>query len=35
MDCEGVILDGVATTRCERRKIGPITLPSVGVEAFF
>lgn len=26
---------GNATTRCEQSRIGPITLPSVGVEAFF
>jgi hypothetical protein len=36
LECEGKsTLEGEASTRCEPSKIGPLTIPSVGVEAFF
>jgi hypothetical protein len=35
MDCEGEIRSDTLTTRCFRGKVGPIVLPSVGVEAVF
>lgn len=35
MDCRGDITTDAYTTVCERGEIGPITIPSVGVEAFF
>jgi hypothetical protein len=35
LDCEGNIEGDVSTTTCERRLVGPITLPSVGLEAIF
>lgn len=35
MDCIGDIGMDEYTTRCERGKVGPITLPSIGVEASF
>lgn len=35
MDCEGRLVGGVETTTCEYSTIGPLTIPSVGVEAFF
>jgi len=34
-DCEGHGGPGGSTTRCEQPKVGPITLPSVGIEVFF
>jgi hypothetical protein len=35
-DCRGVITpDGAGTTTCVRDEVGPITIPSIGVEAFF
>ena len=35
MDCTGDIGQDTYTTRCQRGTVGPLTLPSVGVEAFF
>ena len=35
MDCEGEIESEVATTKCQYTEVGPLTIPSVGVEAFF
>jgi hypothetical protein len=35
MDCEGVTTREGSTTACDHREVGPITLPSLGVEAFF
>ncbi len=35
MDCIGDIGADGYTTRCQRGKVGPITLPSIGVEAVF
>jgi hypothetical protein len=34
-DCTGRMTPGTYTTECDRGKIGPITIPSIGVEAFF
>ena len=34
-DCMGDITADAYTTRCKVAKIGPLTLPSLGVEAFF
>jgi hypothetical protein len=35
MDCEGERTSTGETTHCQPSKIGPLTIPSVGVEAFF
>jgi hypothetical protein len=35
MDCTGVLTAEGSTTECERGTIGPITIPSIGVEANF
>lgn len=35
MDCRGTLIEERYTTECQRGTVGPITLPSVGVEAFF
>ena len=36
LDCEGDMQQGAAyTTQCRRGKIGPLSIPSVGVEAIF
>jgi hypothetical protein len=36
LECEGKsTFEGEASTRCEPSEIGPLTIPSVGVEAFF
>jgi hypothetical protein len=35
MDCRGTLTEERYTTECQRGTVGPITLPSVGVEAFF
>ncbi|MGC4092758.1 MAG: TonB-dependent receptor [Polyangiaceae bacterium] len=35
LDCRGDITPSAYTTQCTRGKIGPIALPSVGLEAFF
>jgi len=35
LECEGRPTAQGETTRCEQSKIGPLTIPSVGVEAFF
>jgi hypothetical protein len=35
MECEGRLVDGVETTTCEYSTLGPLTIPSVGLEAFF
>jgi hypothetical protein len=35
MDCRGDISGDRYTTQCQRGTVGPITLPSIGVEAFF
>ena len=35
MDCEGRGTPEAATTECKYSTIGPLTIPSVGVEAFF
>jgi hypothetical protein len=35
MDCRGEGTPTESTTECERGMVGPITLPSIGVEAFF
>jgi hypothetical protein len=35
MDCKGTGIGATYTTECRRATIGPITIPSVGVEAFF
>jgi hypothetical protein len=35
LDCEGFGTPQSETTRCKPSKFGPITIPSVGVEAFF
>lgn len=35
MDCEGVGTPQGGTTTCKQSEIGPLTIPSVGVEAFF
>jgi hypothetical protein len=35
MDCIGDIGTDEYTTVCRRGTVGPITLPSIGVEAFF
>jgi TonB family protein len=34
-DCSGRPANGGMTTTCKRAEIGPITVPSIGVEAFF
>jgi hypothetical protein len=35
MDCSGVATAEGGTTTCEQSKIGPLTIPSIGVEVFF
>ena len=35
LDCEGEITAQGETNRCKQSTIGPLTIPSVGVEAFF
>ncbi len=35
MDCRGDMTPDGYTTQCEYGEVGPITLPSIGVEAFF
>lgn len=35
MDCEGELAADGSTTTCKQSTIGPLTIPSVGVEAFF
>ena len=35
LECEGQMTSQGQTTRCEQSELGPLTLPSVGVEAFF
>lgn len=35
MDCEGMGTPQGGTTTCEQATVGPITIPSVGVEVFF
>jgi hypothetical protein len=35
MDCEGQMTAQAETTTCKYSTIGPLTIPSVGVEAFF
>jgi hypothetical protein len=35
MECEGRLEGGVETTSCEYSTLGPLTIPSVGLEAFF
>ncbi|MFZ5892743.1 MAG: TonB-dependent receptor domain-containing protein [Myxococcota bacterium] len=35
MDCRGDITPDGYTTQCQRGKVGPLTIPSIGVEAFF
>jgi len=35
LDCEGDMTGQVQTTKCEQSTVGPLTIPSVGVEAFF
>jgi TonB dependent receptor/Gram-negative bacterial TonB protein C-terminal len=35
LECEGEGFGSSATNTCEQSKIGPLTIPSVGVEAFF
>ena len=36
MNCNGTMdVDGSSTTKCERGTVGPITLPSIGVEGNF
>lgn len=35
MDCEGDMTAQGQTTKCKQSTVGPLTIPSVGVEAFF
>jgi TonB family protein len=35
LDCVGLMSAEAGTTHCTQSKVGPITIPSVGVEAFF
>lgn len=35
VDCAGTSDGGTYTTQCRRATLGPVTIPSVGVEAFF
>ena len=35
LDCLGTMMPEGGTTQCSVRKIGPLTIPSVGVQAFF
>jgi hypothetical protein len=35
MDCQGEVTPETYTTACERRKVGPLTIPSIGLEAAF
>jgi TonB-dependent receptor-like protein len=35
MDCEGMPMAQTEITNCKRTEIGPLTIPSVGLEAFF
>ncbi|HEY8946818.1 MAG TPA: TonB-dependent receptor plug domain-containing protein, partial [Polyangiaceae bacterium] len=35
MDCSGVATAEGGTTTCEQSEIGPLTIPSIGVEVFF
>ncbi len=34
-DCQGRITGATYTTECKRATLGPVTIPSIGVEAFF